>query len=122
MKNKTFKKFFLLSFLLFYSSVAVQADQKTEIAHLLEYVKTTECKYIRNGTYHDGVKAAAHIKSKYDYFKNDIASAEDFIRLSATESTMFGNKYYIKCPGSPKIESRIWLLQELDRYRKQESK
>jgi len=122
MINKMFKKFFLLSFLLFYSSVAAQADYKTEIAHLLEYVKTTECKYIRNGTYHDGVKAATHIKSKYDYFKNDIASAEDFIRLSATKSTMFGNKYYIKCSGSPKIESRVWLLQELERYRKQESK
>jgi len=122
MINKMFKKFFLLSFLLFYSSVAAQADYKTEIAHLLEYVKTTECKYIRNGTYHDGVKAATHIKSKYDYFKNDIASAEDFIRLSATKSTMFGSMYYIKCPGSPKVESGQWLLKELDRYRKKESK
>ena len=120
--NHIVKKFFLLSFLLLYNSVVAQADYKTEIAHLLEYVKATQCKYIRNGTYHDGVKAAAHIKSKYDYFKNDIASAEDFIRLSATESTMFGNKYYIKCPGSSKVESGKWLLKELDRYRKKESK
>ena len=51
-----------------------------------------------------------------------VITAEDFIRLSATESTMFGNKYYIQCPGSPKVESGVWLLQELDRYRKQENK
>ena len=117
-----FKKFFLLSFLLFYGSVTAQADQKTEITHLLGYIKATECTYIRNGTSHSGIQAAAHIQKKYDYYKNDIASAEDFIRLSATESTMFGNKYYIKCSGSPKIESGIWLLKELTQYRKHESK
>jgi hypothetical protein len=116
--NHIFKKLFLFSFLLYFNVVVVQADQKTEIAHLLEYVKTTPCKYIRNGTFHSGLEAANHIKEKYDYYKNDIASAEDFIRLSATQSTMFGNKYYIKCSGSPKMESSIWLLQELKKYRK----
>lgn len=117
-----FKKFFLLGFLLFYNSVAAQAAYKTEIAHLLEYVKTTECTYIRNGTSHNGTEAVSHIKNKYNYYKKDISSAEDFIRLSATKSTMSGSKYYIKCPGSPKIESGQWLLKELDRYRKKESK
>ena len=117
-----FKKFFLLSFLLFYNSVSAQANYKTEIAHLLEYVKTTQCTYIRNGTSYNGVEAANHIKKKFDYYKNDVASAEDFIRLSATKSTISGSKYYIKCSGSPKRESGVWLLQELDRYRKQENK
>lgn len=116
------KKFFLLSFLLCYSSVETQADYKTEIAHLLEYVKTTECKYIRNGTSHNGTEAVSHIQKKYDYFKNDIGSAEDFIRLSATKSTMSGSKYYIRCAGLPKVESGKWLLKELDRYRKKGSK
>ena len=108
--------------MLFHSSVAAQVEYKSEIVHLLEYIKATECTYIRNGTSHSGAEAAAHIQKKYDYFKNDIALAEDFIRLSATESTMFGNKYYIKCSGSPKMESGVWLLKELERYRKQESK
>jgi hypothetical protein len=92
--NHIVKKFFLLSFLLCYNSIAAQADYKTEI----------------------------DIKKKYDYFKNDISSAEDFIRLSATKSTMSGSKYYIKCAGSPKMESGVWLLQELEKYRKKESK
>ena len=116
-----FKKFFLLSFMLLHSSVSAQAEYKSEIVHLLEYIKATECTYIRNGTSHSGTEAAAHIQKKYDYFKNDIASAEDFIRLSATKSTMFGNKYYIKCSRSPKIESGVWLLKELGRYRKDEA-
>ena len=120
--NHIVKKFFLLSFLLSYNSIAAQSDYKTEIAHLLEYVKMTECKYIRNGTSHNGTEAVSHIQKKYNYFQKDIDTAEDFIRLSATKSTMSGSKYYIKCPGSPKIESGVWLLQELDRYRKKSSK
>ena len=116
------KKLFLLSFLLCCNSIAAQADYNTEIAHLLEYVKTTECKYIRNGTSHNGTEAVSHIKKKYNYYTKDISSAEDFIRLSATKSTLSGSKYYIKCAGLPKVESGQWLLKELDRYRKKESK
>ncbi len=118
MKNNVLKKFLILSFFLFYGSVAAQADYKTEIEHLIGYVKATECTYIRNGTSHNGLEGASHIKKKYDHHKKDVASAEDFIRLSATKSMISGSKYYIKCPGSPKVESGVWLLQELERYRK----
>ena len=118
MKNNVLKKFLILSFFLFYGSVAAQADYKTEIEHLIGYVKATECTYIRNGTSHNGLEGASHIRKKYDHHKKDVASAEDFIRLSATKCMISGSKYYIKCPGSPKVESGVWLLQELERYRK----
>ncbi len=108
------KKLLLLISLL---AVPAFADTTAEINHLLNYVKTTECKYIRNGSEHSGVDAAAHIKKKYDYFKDEIRSAEDFIRLSATKSTMSGNKYYIQCLNSPRVESSKWLLGELKKYR-----
>jgi len=108
------KKLLLLLSLL---AVLAFADTTAEINHLLNYVKTTECKYIRNGSEHSGVDAAAHIKKKYEYFKDEIRSAEDFIHLSATKSTMTGSKYYIQCPNSSKIESSKWLLGELKKYR-----
>ena len=116
------KKFVLLSFLLLFNSAVAGSNYKKEIAHLLTYVKTTQCQYVRNGDMHNGQSAAKHIKSKYDYFKSDITSAEDFIRLSATKSTMSGNLYYIKCVGSPKIKSSKWLLEELNRYRESQTK
>ncbi len=112
------KKFFLLSFFLFFNSEAAESNYQAEITHLLKYVKNTPCQYIRNGDTHNGPAAVKHIKSKYDYYKDNISSAEDFIRLSATKSTISGSKYYIKCTRSAKIESSQWLLQELDRYRK----
>jgi hypothetical protein len=116
------KKLFLLVFVLFYSSVSVQADSKGEITHLLNYVKHTKCKYVRNGTPYNGQEAVEHIQNKYDYFKKEIVSAEDFIRLSATKSTMSGKMYIIKCPGSPDMQSRKWLLEELKRYRSSQEK
>ena len=95
------------------------ADTASEIKHLMNYVKKTECTYIRNGSEHSGADAAAHIRKKYDYFNNKgkIKTAEDFIRLSATESTISGRKYMIQCPGQPKVESGKWLLKELKHYR-----
>jgi len=108
----------LITLLLFTSLEAKQKSYQNEIDHLLLYVQTTECSYVRNGDAHDGKDAKKHIQRKYDYFYDDIESTEDFIRLSATKSTMSGSKYYIVCPNKPKIESSKWLLDELHKYRK----
>ena len=111
-------KLLLLTLLLFVSLDAKEKSYQHEIDHLLLYVQNTECSYVRNGDAHNGKDARSHIQRKYDYFYDDIKSTEDFIRLSATKSTMFGNKYYIECPNIPKVESSKWLLDELHRYRK----
>ena len=107
------KLLLLISFL----AIPAFADTTTEINYLINYVKTTECKYIRNGTVHTGSEGAKHIKAKYDHYKDEIKTTEDFIRLSATKSTMTGSKYYIQCPESAKVESSKWLLTELKKYR-----
>lgn len=93
------------------------ANYKIEIDHLLHVVKNTPCLYERNGERHSGVDANKHISKKYKYYEDDILSAEDFIRLSATQSTVSGQKYYIICPDKKRMESGKWLLQELQRYR-----
>ena len=108
------RRLFLLLILL---STAVMAESGKEIVYLLNYVKETSCTYIRNGTEHNGVEASAHIEKKYDYFREKIATAEDFIRLCATQSTMSGRKYRVRCPGGTEMESGKWLLEALRRYR-----
>ena len=94
-----------------------EASYKIEINHLLNYVKNTKCLYERNGDRHSGGDAYKHISKKYKYFEDDIQSAEDFIQLSATQSTVSGRKYYIICPDKKRVESGKWLLKELHRYR-----
>lgn len=104
---------FLMSML----SFSVLADANKEIEHLLNYVALTSCIYERNGDMYSGNEAVEHIKKKYDYFIDDIATTEDFVEHSATKSEMSGKHYKIHCMHQPSIKSSIWLLLELKRYR-----
>ena len=54
--------------LLFYSQVSLAAVQN-EINHLLGFVASTHCQYERNGEYHLGPKALAHIKKNMPIIK-----------------------------------------------------
>ena len=101
---------------LFFVGTAI-ADTQQEINHLLDFVASTTCQYERNGSVYDGARAVKHINRKYEYFKDEINSAEDFIKYSATKSTMSGKHYKIHCSNAPVQNSSDWLLDELKRYR-----
>jgi hypothetical protein len=109
----------VLLFLIVLPASAV-ASVEGEIKHLLNFVKKTECKYERNGTFHNGVEAANHINKKYAYFTDNIKSTEDFIKYSATKSTFSGVPYKIHCTGKPSVKSKSWLLTELMTYREKQ--
>ncbi|QBG37793.1 hypothetical protein EMK97_10065 [Litorilituus sediminis] len=98
-------------------ALSAHADSQSEINHLLAFVAQTSCTYERNGSFHNGREAVAHIKKKYRYFADDIKSAEDFIHYSASKSTFSGKHYTIHCPEQKPIKSQTWLLNELTRYR-----
>lgn len=100
----------------------LQTVQVVEINHLIKYISDSGCTFIRNGNAYSSAEAVEHIKKKYAYFKADIDSAEKFIDLSATQSTLTGKKYTIKCPGKDVVESREWLLEELQALRSRASK
>lgn len=107
----------VLSLLLCLFPLVSYASKEQEVQHLLNYVENTDCIYERNGDKHTGKEAVGHIKKKYDYYFDDVETAEDFIKLSATKSTMSGRKYKVHCKGRPSIDSQTWLLQELQRFR-----
>ena len=94
----------------------VLADMQNEIQHLLRFIESSGCEFERNGTVYDSKKARSHIERKYDYIESRVDETEDFIKYAATESSMSGRKYNVKCNGS-KQTSAEWLLDELSRYR-----
>lgn len=96
----------------------IPAQQRQEVNHLLSFVQTSKCIINRNGSDHQGPDAAKHMKKKYDYFRDDIDNTEDFIRLSATKSTMSGKYYTVRCGDESEIKTQDWLLSELKSYRK----
>jgi hypothetical protein len=88
-----------------------------EIEHLLNHVEDSECIFIRNGKEHGPAEAVEHILRKYEYFKDDIHTAEDFIDLCATKSTVSSEYYYIRCGIQEPVRTRDWLMEELGRFR-----
>ena len=93
-----------------------QSPAKAEIDHLLKFVATSSCTFVRNGTEYPPDKAREHLASKYAFAGSRIATADDFIKYLATESSMSGEKYHVKCAGVDK-PSGLWLSEELNRYR-----
>lgn len=96
---------------------ASKAD--AEIGELLEALKSSGCRFQRNGTWYDAPQAAEHLGTKRAALTraNRIQSAEDFIRLAGTESSMSGKAYRVACPGKPEVDSKTWLESELVRIR-----
>jgi hypothetical protein len=95
----------------------VPAEQRGEVEHLLKFLRGSDCRMTRNGKAHNGEEAARYVQRKYDHFRNEISSTEDFIELAASQSTISGKSYQVQCPGEPNRPSRDWLLQELGAFR-----
>lgn len=90
-----------------------------EISHLFSYLKDSSCAFNRNNAWHTPTDAVAHLQNKYEYLvrKDRILSAEDFIEQAATESSMSGKPYLVKCADGIPVKSAIWFKDELARYR-----
>ncbi len=120
---KRFIELLLLFVSICFSTLAfsdVPENQIKEVNHLLAFVKNSSCIINRNGTDHTADKGVSHIENKYDYFRDDIKSTEDFIEYSATKSTMSGKYYTVSCPGKSTIKTQDWLLTELKRFRSEQ--
>lgn len=112
----------MLSALLTSPALAAEeaATTMAEITHLLNFIRTSNCEFLRNGSWHAAQDAHDHIKKKLDYirYRDTIRDAEHFIELAATRSSMSGEAYQVRCPGAPLKVCAGWLLEELARFRK----
>ena len=95
----------------------VPPDQVDEVQHLINYLETSDCNMVRNGKSYNGKDGAKHVRRKYDHFRDEISSTEDFIAYSATKSLMSSKLYQVQCPGQEAVPSADWLLEELEVFR-----
>ena len=98
---------------------ASAAQAHAEIAYLLDFVAASGCEFYRNGSTYDAVRAAAHLKEKYEALRLTAqrATAEAFIENAASRSSMTGRAYEVGCPGKPRTTTTAWLRGALARYR-----
>jgi hypothetical protein len=99
------------------SSAAPAEDTDRAIEYLLDYVIQSDCTFIRNGQNYDAQQATAHLRSKYKYFKSQIQTPEDFIRLAATKSELSGKPYQVRTRDGRLFTSAEWLTGILTEYR-----
>lgn len=97
---------------------APSATTTAEIDQLLSRLASSGCEFQRNGEWHAGPEARAHLERKYAYLlkKDLIGSTEDFIERAATRSSVSGQDYQVRC-GAELSTSRAWLRAALSRLR-----
>lgn len=88
------------------------------INHLLKYVEDSNCVFIRNDKEYTSKEAAKHLKTKYDFYMDNLKTPEDFIEMAATKSALSGKPYWVRCDGQFPMLSADWLTKELSNYRK----
>ena len=112
------QKFFaVLSFVAISIGSALAAESLDDsIKYLLDYVANSHATFVRNGHTHTPQEAVDHIKAKYEHFKNEIKTPEDFIRLSASKSLLSGQPYLVRTADGKETRLDAWLTEALKKH------
>ena len=97
----------------------ITPQTQAEIEQLLSRLASSGCQFQRNGSWHDGPEARSHIERKYRYGlkRHMVGTTEDFIAMAATESSMSGKPYAVKCPNQEQVPSAQWMNAQLKQLR-----
>ncbi|MCY7355126.1 MAG: DUF5329 domain-containing protein [Lysobacter sp.] len=115
------KPFLLLGLLMFANVAVAQSVADKEIAGLIDALARSGCEFERNGNWYSATRAKAHLSRKYAWLrKRDLAdTSEHFIERAASNSSMSGKPYQVRCKGRPTLDSAAWFKAELQRLRRQ---
>ena len=89
------------------------------IEYLIDHIAKSNLTFTRNGIEYSSQEAADHIRKKYEYFKSQIKSPEDFIRLCASKSLVSGKPYLVSTTQG-KIPVETWLGEILIEHEKKQ--
>ena len=117
----------LLALLLGASAVLAQATPSDAEEKLIDTLiqrvsKMSAMVFLRNGNEYNAADAAKHMQAKYDYFKKELVTAEDFIDRCASRSEMTGQAYKVKLIGGAVRDANEFLNSELRMLRQQARK
>ena len=92
--------------------------EKKKIEFLISSIENSKgVIFIRNGTeYKDGKAAADHLRMKLQAAGGRVQTADDFIRLCATQSYITGQPYMIRTSDGKTIKSEKYFREKLKEY------
>lgn len=84
----------------------------------MDALSASGCQFQRNGDWHDAKEARAHLQRKYDYLlkKDKVDTTEQFIQRAASQSSMSGRAYRVKCAGREQ-DAADWFSGQLQKIR-----
>jgi hypothetical protein len=109
-------KYILLSFLIIFIIpiyTLPNDDEHKKIYKLIKIVEESNLIFIRNNSEYTNIEASNHLRKKYEYSKEKLNSAEEFIKHIASRSSITGKPYLIKKPNNEIFEAEKWLIIQL---------
>jgi hypothetical protein len=103
---------------LFSGLVSAQNNiEKQKIEFLISSVENLKgTKFIRNGSEHDGKQAAEHLRMKLQKAGARVQTADDFIRLCASQSYISGKPYLIRSSDGKTVTAEEYFRKKLKEY------
>lgn len=88
---------------------------KAEVTAVLNRLEASGCEFKRNDRWHSAAQARVHLQRKLDHVesKEAVKTAEGFIYLAASKSSVTGVAYLVRCSGRAPEASTAWLLLQL---------
>ena len=101
------------------AQTAASAQTKAEIEGLFGALKTSGCEFQRNGSWYTADQATDHLRQKYNYLlqKNLVPSSEVFVERAASQSSLSGKAYQVRCAGQAVVTSKVWFERQLKHMR-----
>lgn len=90
-------------------------DQKIEYL-IASVAALQDAQFVRNGTTYDARAAADHLHLKLRMAGSRVTTADDFIRVCASVSSISGTPYQIRFADGREVSSEIYLRQRLAEF------
>lgn len=90
-----------------------------EIDSLMSRLAAPACEFNRNGTWHTAAEARTHLMRKLKDLEDRgaVQSTEQFIELAASNSSLSGLPYLVRCGIDAPVRSGTWLRSQLQDIR-----
>lgn len=107
----------LLSVNAYASAADYTSVEARKIDYLIASIESLQgAQFIRNGTAYDAKTAAGHLRLKLRNAGSRVATADDFIRLCASVSSVSGTPYQIRFTDGRVVSSETYLRQKLAEF------
>jgi hypothetical protein len=96
---------------------AQDAGEAAKIQHLIGSIETLRgVTFIRNASEYDAKKAADHLRLKLKMAGDRVKTAEDFIRLCGSKSSVSGEAYRMRFPDGTIMDAEVFFRERLKTF------